>query len=188
MTDGDAAIGHALVLLSGGVDSSSCVAFYLEQHFVVECLFVDYGHPAALAERKAAIVIAQHYGVPFHEAKVEGVPVRETGFVPARNALLICTALASAAPSSGLVALGIHGGTPYPDCTPRFVEACQALADVYSDGRVHIAAPFVEWTKGDIFAYARKVGVPVERTYSCEAGGPEPCGVCLSCMDQARGR
>lgn len=175
-----------LVLLSGGVDSSCCVTFYLAQRLTVECLFVDYCHAAANAERRAARAIAKHYGVVLHEMTITGLPPRSSGLIPARNALLICTALASVAPTTGLVAIGIHGGTPYPDCTPQFVSACQSLTDIYTDGRVKIAAPFAEWTKGDLYTYAGEVGVPVVQTYSCEAGASEPCGDCLSCKDRDR--
>lgn len=186
--DAGASPGRVLVLLSGGVDSSACVAFYLDKRFDVACLFVDYGHPAAVVEQQAAVAITEHYGVHLQISRINGLPARKSGFVPARNALLVFTALACAEPERGLVALGIHSGTPYPDCTPRFVDACQALADVYAEGRVRIAAPFVTWTKGDIFTYAKKVGVPLDSTYSCEAGGATPCGTCLSCQDLERWR
>ena len=179
-------VSRALVLLSGGVDSATCVAFYRSKHFQVQTLFVDYGHPAAEMERDAARAVSSHFDVPLCEATLQGTAVRESGYVPARNALLVTVALATGQPREGLIALGIHDGTRYPDCTRRFVDSCQALADVYANGTIQIAAPFLEWRKGEIVEYARKVRVPLERTYSCEAGGPEPCGRCLSCQDRAR--
>lgn len=175
-----------LVLLSGGIDSSCCVSFYRSQGFSVEALFVDYGHPAADAERRAARSISRYFGVPLREAAVRGLHVPKAGYVPGRNALLVATALASRGPSPGLLALGIHAGTPYPDCTLRFIDACQALTDVYADGTVQMAAPFLEWTKGDILEYVQEVGLPLRRTYSCEMGASKPCGRCLSCQDRAR--
>lgn len=184
---GGASARRVLVLLSGGVDSSSCVALYLGKQFQVESLFVDYGHPAATMEREAATAISRHYGIHLREAKVEGLPSRENGFVPGRNALLVCTGLATGTPSAGLLALGIHDGTVYPDCTPGFVTACQTIADVYAEGRIQVVAPFLDWKKNDILTYAEEVGVPLDRTYSCEAGGPTPCGICLSCQDQVGG-
>ena len=177
---------HVLVLLSGGIDSSACVGFYRAQKMAVEALFVNYGQPGAKQERVAALAISRHYQIKIHEAAVRGVAVVRAGFVPGRNALLVATALSCVAPESGLIALGIHAGVPYVDCRPGFLTACQALADVYHGGAVRIAAPFVEWSKADIVTAARDLKVPLQRTYSCEAGGAMACGVCLSCLDRAR--
>lgn len=175
---------RVLVLLSGGVDSSTCVAFYKRNRFDVYGLFVDYGHPAVLAERRAARALTRHYRVPLHEVVIQGLPPQEHGYVPGRNALLVTAALSSGLLPSGLIALGIHAGTNYPDCSTRFITACQAVADVYSDGTIHIAAPFIEWTKGEILLFAKKARVPLRRTYSCERGRVRPCGRCLSCQDR----
>ena len=177
---------RALVLLSGGIDSSTCVAFYREHGFQVDALFVDFGQPGATLERDAAAAICGHYCVELHEAEVRGIDVAKKGFVAGRNALLISAALSATAPASGLVALGIHAGVPYPDCTRGFVTACQALADIYHDGAVQIAAPFVEWGKDDIATAAKDLQVPLRKTYSCEAGIANGCGACSSCLDRAR--
>lgn len=174
-----------LVLFSGGLDSSSCAAFYLERRLKVSGLFIDYGQPAALQEWRAASQLSEHLRIGLRRAVVKGIPCPERGFIPARNALLICMALATTtAPLTGLIALGIHSGTPYPDCTPSFLLACQALADVYANGKLQIAAPFLEWSKAEVVTYAKQAGIPLNMTYSCEAGGPEPCGRCLSCQDR----
>lgn len=177
---------RVLVLLSGGIDSSTCIAFYHEQGLTVKALFVDYGQPGARLERVAATAISRHYGIELHEANVRGVAGTPEGFVPGRNVLLVAAALSTVVPDSGLIALGIHAGTPYPDCKPGFLTACQGLADVYHGGAVRVAAPFVEWSKADILTAARNLKVPLQRTYSCEAGKAVACGVCLSCLDRAR--
>jgi len=174
-----------IVLLSGGIDSSTCVAFYRRGRFHVMTLFIDYGQPAAEIERRSARAISRHYDVALHEVSVRGLQRRDVGYVPGRNAFLVCTALASAQSTSGLIALGIHAGTAYPDCSRAFVDACQTVADVYANGTIQVAAPFLEWSKSEIFAHAKKVGVPIDRTYSCEAGARKPCGKCLSCQDRA---
>jgi 7-cyano-7-deazaguanine synthase len=177
---------YVLVLLSGGIDSSTCVAFYLRQHMSVEALLVDYGQPGISHERTAARAISDHYSIKLHEAVVRGVSVSSAGFIPGRNALLVTVAMASVAPTSGLIALGIHTGVPYADCSPGFLDACQSLADVYYNGAVRIASPFVDWSKADIATLAKEIHVPLDLTYSCEAGGATPCGACLSCLDRAR--
>lgn len=174
-----------LVLFSGGVDSATCVAFYQGRGLGVEALFVDYGQPAALREREAAARLSEHFEVRLHRVVVRGAQCPDSGFIPGRNALLVATALASpAAPAIGLIVLGIHAGTPYPDCTPIFLAASQSLLDVYANGRVRIVAPFLTWSKGEILTYAEEAGVPLNETYSCEAGGSEPCGECRSCLDR----
>lgn len=177
---------QVLVLLSGGIDSSTCVAFYLRQHMSVEALFVDYGQPGASHERIAARAVGDHYSIKLHEAVVRGVPVSNAGFIPGRNALLISVAMASVAPTSGLITLGIHAGARYADCSSGFIGACQSLADVYHNGAVRIASPFVDWSKADIVTLAKEIHVPLDLAYSCEIGGAAPCGACLSCIDRAR--
>ena len=178
--------GNALVLLSGGIDSTACVAFYLSKRFDVEAFFVDFGQPAAPREQQAASAISRHYDIPLHTGAVHGVASRQSGYVPGRNALLLTVALAVRAPTRGLLALGVHAGTSYRDCTRPFIDACQGLVDVYADGAVQIAAPFLDWYKGDIFRFATESHVPFELTYSCEVGGVTPCGACTSCLDRAR--
>lgn len=179
---------RVLVLLSGGLDSAACVALYVEKNFDVECLFVDYGQPGGAPERRAAKAVSSHYGVRLRESKADGLPIPGSGFVFGRNALLVCTALVSSEGHPGLLALGIHSGTPYVDCGQRFLVTCQALIDLYAEGCLRVVAPFLEWTKGDIQAYAKKAEVPRQLTYSCEMGSVPPCGTCLSCLDHARGQ
>jgi 7-cyano-7-deazaguanine synthase len=85
---------------------------------------------------------------------------------------------------NGIIALGVHAGTPYIDCSQEFIKAIQSTFDDYSDGRIRIGAPFVEWKKQDIWLYCQEKQVPVKLTYSCEKGCKPPCGRCLSCRDR----
>lgn len=174
---------QVLVLVSGGIDSATCLAFYKRKRVEVEALFVDYGQPAKRAERTAARSIAAHYKIPLHEVRVHGLPVKDEGYVPGRNAFLVASALAIGIVESGLIALGIHAGTNYPDCTPSFISACQKIADVYANGVIQVTAPFLEWSKGEVILQARKSRVPLRLTYSCERGRAKACGKCLSCQD-----
>ena len=57
---------HVLVLLSGGIDSSACLVFYLTQGFSVSALFVDYGQVSKGREESAASAMCAHYGVPLN--------------------------------------------------------------------------------------------------------------------------
>lgn len=172
------------VLLSGGVDSACLLALCAEQEQNdVEALFVDYGQSAVQPEQNAAIALADAFGAALRHAQVDIGPVAQ-GEIPGRNALLVHVALAMASPAPATIMLGIHAGTPYVDCSPAFVEAMQTSLDVHRGGMLQLAAPFVTWSKAEVYAYARSMPVPLELTYSCEVGKMPPCGTCLSCRDR----
>ncbi len=85
---------------------------------------------------------------------------------------------------SGIMSLGIHSGVPYFDCTKEFVKKMNVIVEEYSEGKVRIDTPFIDWDKKMIVSYCRDSGVPIHLTYSCE-NGDEPCGKCLSCLDRS---
>jgi 7-cyano-7-deazaguanine synthase len=171
------------VLLSGGVDSACLLALCTQEGQHADALFVEYGQRAAEKERAAATAVAEAFGAGLRHARVSIGPIVE-GEIPGRNALLVHIALATAGPAPASIMLGIHAGTPYRDCTPAFVEAMQVSLDAHRDGTLQLAAPFVTWSKAEVYAYARVMAVPLELTYSCEAGTAPPCGTCPSCRDR----
>jgi 7-cyano-7-deazaguanine synthase len=172
------------VLVSGGMDSAACVHYYLDLHREVRALFVDYRQAARRLEVESARAVASHYGITLDELSVTGPRAFQEGEIAARNALLAMAAAMHFPERSGMIALGIHTGTTYYDCTPEFVEVVNTILDGYTDGRLQCEAPFVSWSKADIWQYCRAVGVPIDLTYSCEAGSDPPCGRCLSCLDR----
>jgi 7-cyano-7-deazaguanine synthase len=174
-----------MILLSGGVDSASLLALVRPElgNTAPGALFVDYGQPAATCERSAAQALARAYEIPLRLASADIGPIA-TGEVPGRNALLVHLALALAPQGPVSLFLGIHAGTAYVDCTPAFVEVMQASLDLHRAGEVRLAAPFLDWSKTEVYTYARAEGVPLQLTYSCEAGTMPPCGTCLSCSDR----
>lgn len=178
------ALPEVLVLLSGGLDSAACLNFYIDLSRPTCGLFIDYQQPAANREGCAAKAIADYYDVFLYTAKWSGQSKKQSGIVAARNAFLLTAALMERPEQVTTIALGIHAGTQYADCSPEFVSRMQATFDIYSGGVVHIATPFEDWTKADIWAYALSRNVPVDLTYSCEAGPNHPCGKCLSCLDR----
>lgn len=171
------------VLLSGGIDSAACVAFYARRKARVGAIFVDYGQAARVAEAKAARAIARHYGVALKKIDVNTRRRWGAGVIPGRNALLVSCGLMLIEPGSQSLVLGIHSGTNYPDCSPPFVSGMQTIADLYSDGQVQVAAPFLSMTKADIAQFCVAHRVPIRLTHSCEAAA-KPCGRCLSCRDR----
>jgi 7-cyano-7-deazaguanine synthase len=171
------------VLLSGGMDSAAGVAFYLKRGFEVNCIFIDYGQPAAPHEDLASRAIAEHYRVKRLALRLQGARSKNSGVIPARNAFLLMTALMELGAGAGLIAIGIHKGTSYYDCSEAFVRSMQCVFDAYVDGAARVAAPFLLWTKSEIWEFCMENKIPLELTYSCESGGENPCGQCLSCRD-----
>lgn len=174
-----------IVLLSGGIDSSCCVAFYRQAGHEVTGVFVDYGQPVREREEESATAIADHYSIPLHVIRSSGPTQLFEGEIAGRNAFLAFTAFLHLPVKTGLMALGIHAGSPYYDCSQHFMDHLNALLSAYSDGKVSVIAPFLDWSKKAVFDYCREATIPFELTWSCEVGPLVPCGHCLSCEDRA---
>lgn len=200
---------RAVVLLSGGLDSSTVLALALEQGYQVVALSFQYGQRHTIELERAA-KIAQHFGVKHQIISInlgqwggssltdsqQDIPTTATAagvipstYVPGRNTVFIAVALSLAeAVSAGTVALGINAVdySGYPDCRPEYLFAFQQLANVANkaalDGHpIQLWAPLVELSKVDIVQEAVRLGVPIDLTWSCYQGLHQPCGVCDSC-------
>jgi 7-cyano-7-deazaguanine synthase len=172
-----------LVLLSGGLDSTTLLASVVADSPFPQALYVDYGQPAANKELTAARAVSARYSVNLVELSLSGLRIGTSGEIPGRNALLAVAGLMYVMPDSAAVMMAIHSGTGYPDCSPAFVEAQQRIFDLYARGSVILSAPFIKWTKSDIWAVGKTLNIPVHLTYSCERGLTQPCGGCRSCGD-----
>jgi len=175
---------NALVLLSGGVDSSCCVAFYRRMGYEVKGVFVDYGQPVSHMEEKSAKAIADHYGMAVDTIRCSGPSVNFQGEISGRNAFLVFVALLYVPKFNGLLALGIHAGTDYYDCTEHFTKGLNDILSGYRGGEVALATPFLNWTKQRVYDFSMEHRVPIQLTWSCELGPSNPCGRCLSCKDR----
>lgn len=172
-----------LVLLSGGIDSTACVNYYIKRKFDVSALFIDYGQIAATPELKAAELISNYYNITLEKIVISGGNKLSDGFVIGRNAFLIFTALMNFKVNSGLISIGVHSSTTYWDCSKDFIKIVQKCFKAYSNNCISLDVPFLEWNKRDIWDYCIKEKVPIEYTFSCELGLKQPCGKCLSCKD-----
>jgi len=175
---------NALVLLSGGIDSAAAAVFMQTAGHPVLGIFVDYGQPAASIERRSAEAVAGRLDMPLSVISVSlptGVP---PGEIPGRNGFFVLSALMSGLTREGLITLGIHAGTRYYDCTAGFICSVDRLVAEYSDGRLRAVAPFVGWSKKNVFDYFVSAGLSPDITYSCETGMIPPCGNCMSCRDR----
>ena len=175
---------EVLVLLSGGIDSAVCLSFFLDIGRPTSGLFVAYGQAAQRKEARSAHQIAQHYGVDLLCTKWSGYIPKGAGFIPGRNAFILTAALMERPASATSIALGVHAGTQYTDCSAEFLARMQSIFDLYSNPATRIVAPFLEWSKTEILAYAKVRNVPLQMTYSCERSGRRPCRQCQSCLDR----
>ena len=197
----------ALVLCSGGVDSTTLLAMAVSRYGAknVYALSISYGqrHNKEIESAKA---VAAHYGVEqrfldlgaiFADSDCsllshssQDIP-EESYAVPFRNGLFL-SAAASMALSLGCGAIyyGAHhddwAGNAYPDCSREFVDAMNRAIVEGTGGELHLCAPFVEMSKADIVARGIELGVPYELTWSCYEGGDYPCGACGTCIDRNR--
>jgi 7-cyano-7-deazaguanine synthase len=170
----------SVVLLSGGIDSAVVLAFLVDQGWPVEALFIDYGQLPVDRERCASRGLAAAYDADWEEVSV--APLRTAPFseVPGRNDMLV--AIAAAARPASHVAVGVHAGTRYVDCSPAYVDAWQALFDLEYGGSRQLLVPLREFSKPAVLELAAKLSVPLGLTWSCE-DHEGPCGVCSSCRD-----
>lgn len=186
MNGGGAMTGsvRTILLLSGGVDSALCARMLVGRSSDLTCLFVDYGQVAAGAELAAARRIAAALDVPLSVRRLEGAEPRGAGEHVGRNALLLATAAFEAGGGPAELVIGIHAGTGYYDCSPRFVEMMDLLVAEQSDGAVRVSAPLRDWSKSQVFEAFATSELDIGWTHSCEAAD-DPCGRCSSCRDRA---
>lgn len=174
----------ATVLFSGGIDSAACAYLLKTRNNAVSGIFVDFGQAAAALEYRAASALSRHIDFPLKRYVISGGETLGAGELPGRNAFLAFAALLFTKGRSGILAFGIHGGTPYYDCSEPFVASINRQISEHTDGKVNVIAPFISWNKKDVFDYFCSSGLPLSDTYSCEAGLSPPCRQCASCKDR----
>lgn len=204
----------AVVLLSGGIDSSTTLYYALNKGYRPQCLIFDYGQRHR-KEVNSAKKIAELAGVGYLVLRLSfpwggsalldknvriprGREKRKTippTYVPARNIIFLSYALSYAEAISaceifiGANAIDYSG---YPDCRPEFVNAFQKMANLGTktgvEGKgIKISAPLINMRKSEIIKMGVKLGVPYEYTWSCYQGGKMPCGRCDSCILRKKG-
>ncbi len=207
---------RAVVLLSGGLDSSTVLALARHRGFDCYALSVHYGqrHGAELAAaRRIAVALGarehREMGVDLAgiggsaltdsalsipETPTSGIPIT---YVPARNTLLLSLALGWAEIIGAAdVFLGVNAVdySGYPDCRPEFIDAFERLAECATQAgvegrRFRVQAPLIGMSKADIIRTGSELGVDFGMTVSCYQAAPDgaACAKCDSCRIRAAG-
>ena len=194
---------RTIVVLSGGLDSTTLLYHLLDEGHTLKALSVDYGQRHS-RELRAATAICAKTGVEHRIVDLSGLAVvfgenaltdkavdiplgayspetMAVTTVPNRNMILLSIATGWAIASEfTAVAFGAHSGqyTPYPDCQPQFAAAMNAVTHVCENRPIEVLAHFVHWTKADIVKRSHELGVPFELTWSCYEDGEPSCVKC----------
>ncbi|MBP9592880.1 MAG: 7-cyano-7-deazaguanine synthase QueC [Steroidobacteraceae bacterium] len=201
----------AVVLLSGGLDSATCLAVARADGFRCHALSFDYGQRHA-AELSAAARVAMVLGAVGHrvmridlaafggsaltdpqlvvpEAPTAGIPIT---YVPARNTVFLALALAwSEVLGAKDIYIGVNAVdySGYPDCRPGFIAAFEAMANVATragvegTARLRVRAPLIDSSKAEIIRRGTALGVDYSLTVSCYQADDSgaACGRCDAC-------
>lgn len=170
-----------LVLLSGGLDSATVLAWADKQKDQIAAIGFDYGQ-AHHIELTRARAIAADFGVPFEVVQTPTMPKVNDVVFAGRNLVFAAIAIAKAqAGGFDQIAVGCNATdwARFPDCRPVFWQALRTVAEAYGIG---IATPLIRMSKREVVELATSLGVPVSLTWSCYSPRDgEPCGECLAC-------
>ena len=210
-------MAKAVVLFSGGLDSSTTLAWAIEQGFTAYALSIDYGqrHKVELefaAKFAKSLAVAEHRTVTLDLRAIGGsaltsnidVPKNRTGdgipitYVPARNTILLGLALGYAETVGAFdlfIGANVLDYSGYPDCRPEFLTAFENLANlatkagVEGTGHFRVHAPLLHKTKAEIIREGIRLGIDYANTLSCYDPDERghACGECDSCILRKKG-
>jgi 7-cyano-7-deazaguanine synthase len=199
----------AVILFSGGLDSTVLVYHLINKGIDLKLLSIDYGQRHE-KELKSSCEIAKYLNLK-HEIlrlpmlnKLLGgssltdpsIPLPEGHYaedsmkatvVPNRNMILLSLAAGHAISLQfDTVAYAAHAGdhTIYPDCRPEFAEAMDQALKLCDWNSISLYRPFVLLSKQDLVRKGKELGVPFEKTWSCYAGNDIHCGKCGTCVER----
>jgi len=198
--------GSIAVLLSGGLDSAILTGGLAEEYRRVFPVYVRCGFVWENAEEKHARrfikalnhpaladlvafdmpvddILADHWSVTGNGVP-DGATPDEAVFLPGRNVLLLAKpALWCHQKGIKRIALGPLGSNPFPDSTPAFYDAYQAVLNQAVEGDLEIVRPFEDLTKTDVIERGRDL--PLEWTFSCiQPVDGLHCGRCNKCAER----
>lgn len=185
-------------LVSGGLDSTLVGVLAQEEGIDVYPLFVDYGQHAAEKEWDACRRVHHQLNLPapirmdlsgFGAVIRSGLTstdldVKIDAFTPGRNLMFLLMGSAYAYQvGASTVAIGLLAEkfSLFPDQRLAFIEQAERTIEFSLGHRIRIATPLIDFSKADVVKLAQEKGI--SRTYSCHAGGSEPCRKCISCLE-----
>jgi len=208
---------RAVVLLSGGLDSATCLGLARAEGFACHCLSVDYGQRHA-AELTAAARVARALGAAEHRVVhldigqfggsaltdaaiavptsglASGIPVT---YVPARNTIMLSLALGWAEILQArdiFVGVNAVDYSGYPDCRPEFIQAFENMANLATKAAVEghplkLRAPLIDLSKSAIIRLGNAFGIDYALTVSCYQADAvgRACGLCDACRLRREG-
>jgi 7-cyano-7-deazaguanine synthase len=211
---GEARLGLAVCLVSGGMDSCVTAAMASEEANELAFLHVSYGQRTEERERRAFEEIADHFEVKQrlvvsleHLAKIGGSSLTDkdvavtaanlssrsipTSYVPFRNAHLLSIATSWAEViRAKFIYIGsvAEDSSGYPDCRPEFYEAFQRVITrgTKPETEIEIRTPVIAMKKSEIVKLGLTLEAPFELTWSCYRESEKACGDCDSCALRLR--
>ncbi len=187
----------AVILLSGGLDSTTCLAIAKHQGFDLNALTLNYGQRHDF-ELKSAQKIVDHFKIKNHsvvninlaqfggsaltdeidvpkdrsESEMTDIPIT---YVPARNTVFLSLALAWAETINAFnifIGVNVLDYSGYPDCRPEYIAAFEKTANLatkagVSGERFKIHTPLINMKKSEIILNGLKLGVDYSLTSSC---------------------
>ncbi|MDC0492006.1 7-cyano-7-deazaguanine synthase QueC [Candidatus Pseudothioglobus singularis] len=210
-------MSKAIILLSGGLDSTTVLALAKDQEFDCYALSFDYGQKQR-SELESSKNIANKLDVTEH--RIMQISLNDIGgsaltdkninipkysdsnkipitYVPARNTIFLSFALAWAEVIDcqnifiGVNALDYSG---YPDCRPEFIKAFEDMANLATKqsvegSQINIMTPLINMTKAEIIQKGLSLGVNYSETVSCYDANAngEACGECDACVLRRNG-
>lgn len=207
----------AIILLSGGLDSATCLAIARKEGFACYALSFQYGQKQSselIAAKNIATQanVASHQivnlsleqiaqsaltdssiDIPDYEANTE-IP---STYVPARNTIFLSIALGFAETvNADAIFIGANAVdySGYPDCRPEYIHAFQTMANLATKRGIEgnpfeIKTPLISLTKSAIIERGVSLGVDYSQTVSCYRATAEglACGSCDSCHFRQQG-
>lgn len=199
----------AVVILSGGMDSTTLLYYMLDKKYRCYTLSFNYGqkHSKELGAAKKITAELKVFNKVVDISSVkdllksaitnnkEEVPHghyagenMKATVVPNRNLIMLSIAAGYARSiEASVVVYGPHGGDHpiYPDCRPAFVSSLNhTLIHSFDDVKTKVLAPFIGIDKTDIVRLGAAMNVPYKDTWSCYEGGELHCGRCGTCVER----
>jgi 7-cyano-7-deazaguanine synthase len=198
-----------VMALSGGMDSGTMLAKFINDNHEVYCLNFTYGSKHNKYEIQCAQKLADYYQVSYRLIDLTeafkgfksnllsaGGDIPEGHYeqsnmaltvVPGRNTIFASILMGYAESiNAEYIALGVHKGDHaiYPDCRTEYVKALDNLVYLASDKKIQVISPFSNMDKTDICRVGLTLNVPYEITRTCYKNQEFSCGKCGACTER----